>query len=241
MSTGFRRFIYQHCFRDQNFNKYAKDRYLCTSKSLELDPTESTDDLKYYPEFKKLIKSSKFHYKDGHTCFQVECKLCKKAGDKWAYVNKRTGTLTCPNCDIKISLSSAKNAYERSKQIVDYKKENKEYESKYNRNKTVSETVCNSLQIKGLKPVDMEMLNATHIPELNTLHFPLKNVARKIVGENVLYLDDGREECFQNENASGILLHEHANKQKAIVVSNLLDFLVLIAQRIDTREYSNGH
>lgn len=239
MSTGFRRFVYQHWFRDQNFKKYVKERNLYASKSLELDSTETADDLKHYPEFKKLVKLTKVNYKDGHTCFQLACKLCKKAGDKWAYVNKRTGSFNCPNCDVRVPLLTAKSAYENSKQIVDYTKTNNEYKTKYSANIPVSDSVCNSLQIKGLKAVDMELLNASYIPELNALKFPLKNVAGRIVGENLLHLEDGREESFQNENASGILMHGQVSKQKAILVSNLLDFLVLIAQRIDTRKYSS--
>ncbi|TMW45547.1 hypothetical protein DOY81_009373 [Sarcophaga bullata] len=234
MSTGFRRFVYKHWVRNHNFKKYVKERYLCTSKSLQLDPTETADDLKHYPEFKKLVKLTKVDYKEGHTCFQLACKLCKKAGVKWAYVNKRTGSFNCPNCDVRVPLLTAKSAYENSKQIVDYTESNNEYKTKYSANLPVSETVCNSLQIKGLKVVDMELLNASYVPELNALKFPLKNVAGRIVGESLLYLENSREECFQNENASGILMHGQASKQKAILVSNLLDFLVLIAQRIDT-------
>lgn len=243
MSTVFRRSDYQRWLRNCILSKFVvrKQNY-CSVKTVSLDSSETIEDLKYYADFKKFIKATNIEFNDGHTCLQVSCKLCKNTSpdDKWAYVNKRTGSFNCPSCDVRVSLLQAKNAYEKSKYIVDHNKETaKVYKTKCRHLVTVPENICESLQIKGLKLVDFEMLNSCYDSELNILQFPLKNASNRIVGEKWLYLEDGREECFQNENLSGVLIYGTANKQKAIVVANLLDFLVLIAQRIDTRNLYN--
>lgn len=239
MSTVFRRSAYQRWLRNCVLNKFlVRKQHFCSVKSDSLNNTETIEDLKYYADFKKFIKTSNIEFNDGHTCLQVSCKLCKNtsSGDKWAYVNKRTGSFNCSSCDVRVSLLQAKSAYEKSKYIIDYNKEAaKIYMTKCRQLENVPEHICESLQIKGLKLVDFEMLNSCYDSELNILQFPLKNSSNRVVGEKWLYLEDGREDCFQNENLSGALIYGPTNKQKAIVVANLLDFLVLIAQRIDTR------
>lgn len=238
MSTAVKRSVYQHWLRNIFSSKFIIKLNYCTTKPVDLDSRKTVEDLKYYAEFKKLIKSSNINHKDGHTCLQVSCKLCKNSSDKSAYVNKRTGSFNCPNCDVRVPLLEAKNAYEKSKYIVDYNKESaKKYSSKCRKLTNVPLDICNSLQIKGLKVVDFEMLNSSYDAELNILQFSLTNAGNRIVGEKWLHLEDGREECFQSESLSGILLYGSTSKQKAIVVANLLDFLVLIAQRIDTCKF----
>ncbi|XP_073822002.1 mitochondrial DNA helicase [Musca autumnalis] len=211
---------------------------LSTNKKFLIDNSETDEDLKHYAEFKKIVKAKNLAHKDGHTCLQVTCKLCQENadGNKWAFVNKTTGSFVCPNCDVKVPLRQVKNSYEKEKLIIDAATVRKTnvYRSTCNAVTQVPKNVCDSLQIKGLKEVDFEILEAGYDPIKKSLHFPLKNATHTIVGEKILYLDGGLEMTLQNANLSGILIHEQSPNQKAIVVTNVLDFLVLIAQRIDT-------
>lgn len=208
-------------------------------RSLKADSNGEDQDLKYYADFKKFIKSQDFDYKDGHTCLHLPCKLCASSDkDKWAFVNKTTGNFICPNCDVTVSLKLAKSAYEKEKLIVDHLKEIANvYTSKCGDITQVPSNVCEHLQIKGLKTVDFEILDAGYDNVLNVIKFPLKNASGREVGEKLLYLEDGHEETVQSKRLSGILIYGQNSKQKAIVVANILDFLVLIAQRIDSRKF----
>lgn len=215
-------------------------RWINTGRKLVFDNNQVELDLKYYTDFKKIIKLKKLELKDGHTCFRVPCKLCvhNSLGDKWAFVNKTTGNFVCPNCDVKVPLLQAKNSYEREKPFIDCNVAiNNLYKTTCNVITQVPTSVCDGLQIKGLKTVDFEILEAGYDPIIQALQFPLKNVSRRVVGEKIFYLENGIEETHQNQNISGILIYEQGSNQRAVVVTNLLDFLVLIAHRIDTRKF----
>lgn len=244
MTAVFCRFIYfnHRRFRNQNLPELSIKRCLSAVKSVPLDSDERDQDLKHYADFKNTIKTLNVDYKDGSTCLHLPCKLCAQSNPgKVAFVNKHTGSFYCPNCDIRVSLLQAKIGYEKKKPIVN--RHQAETANIYTREcvqvTQVPAHVCEALQIKGLKPVDFEMLDANYDPDANVIKFPLNNVANRLVGEKFLYMEDGREETLQNKHMSGILLYEVASKQKVIVVANLLDFLSLIAQRIDTRKYKH--
>lgn len=90
--------------------------------------------------------------------------------------------------------------------------------------------------IKGLKEDQLNAIGAQWEPQQQLLHFKLRNAAQVVVGEKVLYLGDRREEIFQSSSSSGLLIHGAMNKTKAVLVSNLMDFIVLATQNIETRK-----
>ncbi|XP_061398460.1 mitochondrial DNA helicase-like [Musca vetustissima] len=126
------------------------------------------------------------------------------------------------------------SAYEKERAIIDCKRVINVFRTTCNVITQVPASVCDGLQIKGLKTVDFEILEAGYDPILNVLQFPLKSVANVVVGEKLFHLKNGLEVTHQNENISGMLLYEQGSNQKAIVVTNVLDFLVLIAHRLES-------
>lgn len=212
-----------------------------TSKSMIVDIDESDQDLNHYSDFKTLLKTKGIPTKDGHTCLQVSCRICASAETAWAYVNKRSGAFMCPSCNVKLPLAAVKSAYEKRKKIVDRQQERKkEYMTKCTDCSPVPYDVCESLHISGLKQVDFELLGAAYDKNMNILQFPLKNANSRYVGEKWLFLTNGNEETHCDNNTSGLLTHCAGDKQKAekaIVVSRCVDFLALIAQRLETRVY----
>lgn len=97
---------------------------------------------------------------------------------------------------------------------------------------------CEALGLKGLKESQLNAIGAQYEPEQQLLHFKLRNAANKIVGEKILQLSDRSEQTFQSSScSSGLLIHGGAgssNKTKAVLVSNLFDFIVLATQQIET-------
>ncbi|EDV58415.1 twinkle protein, mitochondrial [Drosophila erecta] len=209
---------------------------------------ECSLDPKEYVDLKRQLRQLNLPHKDGHTCLQLECRLCdrnrqpvtnaQKGTDHGllAYVNKRTGAFICPNCDVKTSLGSALLSYQLPKP-VGYKQPLQRqplYESRFPHLADVTPEACAALGIKGLKEDQLNAIGAQWEPQQQLLHFKLRNAAQVVVGEKVLYLCDQREEVYQSSSSSGLLIHGATNKTKAVLVSNLLDFIVLATQNIET-------
>jgi len=100
----------------------------------------------------------------------------------------------------------------------------------------VTAEACEALGVKGLREDQLNAIGAQWEPQQQLLHFKLRNAAQIVVGEKVLHLGDRREETFQDSSSSGLLIHGAANKTKAVLVSNLMDFIVLSTQNIEKRE-----
>ncbi|KAH8412802.1 hypothetical protein KR009_005815 [Drosophila setifemur] len=206
-----------------------------------LDPKEFVD-------FKKQLRQINLPHKDGYTCLQLECRLCdrnkqpasstQKVPDQGllAYVNKRTGAFICPSCDVKTSLSTALSAYQVPLPAGYSKPPQTQphYETRFPDLVDVTSEACDALGIKGLKEAQLNAIGAQWEPEQQLLHFRLRNASQVVVGEKVLHLGDRREETFQGSSSSGVLIHGVGNKSKAVLVSNLLDFIVLATQNIET-------
>ncbi|XP_016976887.1 twinkle protein, mitochondrial [Drosophila rhopaloa] len=210
--------------------------------------TECSLDPKEYVDFKRQLRQLNLPHKDGHTCLQLECRLCErnkqpatsaqKGGDQGplAYVNKRTGAVICPSCDVKTSLANALLAYQLPTPVGYRRPPQRQplFESRFSHLVHVTAEACEALGIKGLKEDQLNAIGAQWEPEQQLLHFRLRNAAQQVVGEKVLYLGDRREETFQGSLISGLLIHGGANKSKAVLVSNLLDFIVLATQNIES-------
>lgn len=112
-----------------------------------------------------------------------------------------------------------------------------EYVTRYPNLISVTAEACEALGLKGLKEAQLNAIGALYEPEQNLLHFKLRNASHKVVGEKVLHLGDRSEQTFQCSSSSGLLIHGIGNKSKAVLVSNLLDFIVLATQNIETRAY----
>ncbi|XP_017097877.2 mitochondrial DNA helicase [Drosophila bipectinata] len=203
-------------------------------------------DPKEYVDFKRQLRQINLPHKDGHTCLQLECRLCDRnkppvqqqgtGQGLLAYVNKRTGAFICPNCDVKTSLSNALPAYlipspESYKRPLQRKPI---FESRFPDLIDVTPEACEALGIKGLKEAQLNAIGAKWEPQQQILHFQLRNAAHHVVGEKVLHLGNRCEETFQDGASSGILIHGVGNKSKAVIVSNLVDFVVLATQNLET-------
>ncbi|KAH8377214.1 hypothetical protein KR093_004195 [Drosophila rubida] len=207
-------------------------------------------DTREYLDFKKQLRQHNVYNKDGHTCLQLECRLCERYNYKvqpasaaarsqgpQAYINKRTGAFMCPHCDVRSTLSQALTAYQNPPHIA-YRRapiQTVEYKSRFPNLTDVTVDACEALGIKGLKVAQINAIGVKYEPEQHLLHFELRNAAQQLVGEKVFHLEDRSEETFQGSSCSGLLMHTGAgNKSKAVLVSNLLDYIVLATQNIDT-------
>ncbi|EDW03552.1 twinkle protein, mitochondrial [Drosophila grimshawi] len=206
-------------------------------------------DTKEFIDFKKQLRQQNVYNKDGHTCLQLECRLCERLPAAAttttatrsshlpiAYINKRTGAFICPSCDVKATLSQALAAYQ-TPPAAGYQRApmNKSlYKSRYPNLVSVTTEACEALGLKGLKEAQLNAIGAQYESEQHLLHFALRNATQTVVGEKVLNLSDRSELTFQGSVSSGLLIHGAANKSKAVLVSNLLDFIVLATQNIET-------
>lgn len=113
-----------------------------------------------------------------------------------------------------------------------------DYKSRFDNLTTVPVEACEALGLKGIKESQLNAIGAQYEPEQHLLHFKLRNAAQKVVGEKVLQLSDRSEQTYQQGScSSGLLIHcgaGNGNKTKAVLVSNLLDFIVLATQQIET-------
>ncbi|XP_017859304.1 PREDICTED: twinkle protein, mitochondrial [Drosophila arizonae] len=204
---------------------------------------------KEYLDFKKQLRQLNVYNRDGHTCLQVDCRLCERlpaaaratatasrSQGPLAYVNKRTGAFICPNCDVKVSLTHALEAYQTvpPSGFRRLPEKSLEYATRFPNLISVTAEACEALGLKGLKETQLNAIGAQFEPEQKLLHFRLRNASHKIVGEKVLHLGDRSEQTFQCSSSSGLLIHGSGNKTKAVLVSNLLDFIVLATQNIET-------
>ncbi|XP_016962045.1 mitochondrial DNA helicase [Drosophila biarmipes] len=222
-----------------------KSREWRKNYATQVDPSlaECSLDPKEYLDFKRQLRQLNLPHKDGNTCLQLECRLCnrqpsQKSNDQGmlAYVNKRTGAFMCPNCDVKTSLASALAAYQLPSPAGYRRLPQRQplHESRFPNLVNVTPEACLALGIKGLREDQLNAIGAQWEPQQQLLHFKLRNAAQVVVGEKVLYLGDRREETFQESSSSGLLIHGAANKTKAVLVSNLVDFMVLSTQNIET-------
>lgn len=149
------------------------------------------------------------------------------------------GAFICPNCDVKVSLTHALAAYQTVAPAGFRRLPEKslEYATRFPNLISVTAEACEALGLKGLKEAHLNAIGALYEPEQKLLHFKLRNASNKIVGEKVLHLGDRSEQTFQCSSSSGLLIHGSGNKTKAVLVSNLLDFIVLATQNIETRAY----
>jgi len=75
----------------------------CRLYATSIETEEYTLDPREYSDFKKQLRQQNVYTKDGHTCLQLECRLCERnnkfepvtttsrAQGPQAYINKRTG------------------------------------------------------------------------------------------------------------------------------------------------------
>ncbi|XP_037960945.1 twinkle protein, mitochondrial [Teleopsis dalmanni] len=201
------------------------------NSSVQVDVDVSDLDVKHLTDFKKHLRVNKIPYKDGPTCLQLQCRLCEQ--NHTAYVNKRTGAFLCPGCDVLKPLPLAANLYEKGQQLNKADLTKEIYISQFNKPANVTQDVCDELRIPGLKVADLNALDAKYSSECNTLIFPLRNEGGIVTGEKSLHVSSKSEDVFQNSLRSGLLIYGPANKNKAILVSNLMDFLVLVMQRLE--------
>lgn len=111
---------------------------------------------------------------------------------------------------------------------------NKKYQSLLEA-KEVDQNTCDRLGIRGLTAKDLKELECGYVASKDVLQFPLRNAAGLIVGEKLYNLSNKTEETVQNQNASGLLIGGAVNKNRAILVTNLIDFLVLSMQKLDCK------
>ncbi|KAH8412002.1 hypothetical protein KR222_006176 [Zaprionus bogoriensis] len=244
------------------FNKNSC-RLNANNYATSVETEDYTLDTKDYINFKKQLRQRSIFNKDGHTCLQLECRLCERNSlppaaapaatttttatgtalppqGPQAYINKRTGAFICPNCDIKTTLAHALTAYQ-TPAPAGFKRvaaRTEEYKSRYDNLVPVPAQVCESLGIRGLKESQLHVIGAQYEATQQLLHFRLRNAAHKVVGEKVLQLSDRSEQTFQGSCSSGLLIHtgpgNSSKKSKAVLVSNLLDFMVLATQNIES-------
>ncbi|KAH8353491.1 hypothetical protein KR084_011357 [Drosophila pseudotakahashii] len=231
--------------KNNNNSRVWRENY---ATQVDTNLAECSLDPKEYVDFKRHLRQLNLPHKDGHTCLQLECRLCErnrqpatnaqKGADQGllAYVNKRTGAFICPNCDVKTSLANALMAYQLPTPVGYRRPPQRQplHESRFPHLIDVTSEACEALGIKGLKEDQLNAIGAQWEPQQQLLHFKLRNAAQMVVGEKVLYLADRREENFQDSSSSGLLIHGAANKNKAVLVSNLMDFIVLATQNIET-------
>lgn len=112
-----------------------------------------------------------------------------------------------------------------------------DYKSRFSNLTPVTAKACEALGIKGLKETQLNAIGAQYDAEEQILHFKLRNAAQRVVGEKVLHLGDRREETFKGNCNSGLLVDDSGSgsKNKAVLVSNLIDFIVLATQNIESR------
>lgn len=110
------------------------------------------------------------------------------------------------------------------------------FESRFPDLVDVTPEACEALGIKGLKEAQLNAIGAKWEPQQQILHFQLRNAAHHVVGEKVLHLGSRCEETFQEGSSSGILIYGVGTKSKAVIVSNLVDFIVLATQNLETRK-----
>ncbi|EDW64595.2 mitochondrial DNA helicase [Drosophila virilis] len=223
-----------------NKSRRLPGRHYATSAESE----EYVFDTKEYIDFKKQLRQQNVNNKDGHTCLQLECRLCERmpatattrAQGPLAYINKKTGAFICPNCDVKLTLANAARAYQTPAPSGYQRapKKTPEYASLFPNLVNVPTEACEALGLRGLKEAQLNAIGAMYEPDQQLLHFKLRNAAHLVVGEKVLRLSDRSEQTFQGSSSSGLLIHGTGNKSKAVLVSNLLDFIVLATQNIET-------
>ncbi|EDW75445.1 uncharacterized protein Dwil_GK23862 [Drosophila willistoni] len=232
-----------------------KSKALTKYYATQTETTDYTLDAKEYLDFKRQLRFNNVPHKDGHTCLHLECRLCAARNTKdlqpergaskgqghvarWAYVNKRTGTVVCPNCEVKSYLSQILPAYQLTPPAGYQRLIQRQplFTSSYINLTSVSQEACDLLGIKGLKATQLNAIGAQWEPQEQLLVFQLRNAAQHVVGEKILHLTgDRREKTISHKDAtnSGLLVHG-VGKQKAVLVSNLMDFIVLATQNIET-------
>ena len=109
------------------------------------------------------------------------------------------------------------------------------FHSKLQLNDELTQTTCDKLGIRGLNVKDLKELACAYDASKDLLQFPLRNAAGIIVGEKTLQLNSRQEVTNQNQNSSGLLVAGPLNKHRAVVVTNLMDFLVLVMQKLDCK------
>lgn len=138
----------------------------------------------------------------------------------------------CPKCNVRKRLSQVIHLYEQGKRLNENEIDASLPKFINTELIDVTQDVCDLLQIRGLKVQDLKSVGCLYDKLRHSLHFPLTDVTNAVVGEKVYQLGEGSEETKQGRHFSG-LLHCGTIKPKAILVTNVIDFLVLLSHHLE--------
>nr|XP_023016578.1 twinkle protein, mitochondrial [Leptinotarsa decemlineata] len=218
----------------------------------------ATDDI---PEvstvsIKKALKFNGVSYEDGYTCFIASCTLCHKH-DKTVkssklYINKTTGMFMCSNCKksgpwttYESTLSIKKSKKGRLKVDEETISETEklrialeEIRNSTNELKLLEEEQLQSVLKKFKLPVisnsTFESLDVRIDEKQTSLYFPLENVESEIVGYRKVHSRLNEDIVIPDPTYGGLLTGKAPkNKDLAILVPNVSDFLVLVNSKVN--------
>lgn len=204
-----------------------------SSKSEILGDSSNIIDQKVITDFKRMLKKNYVPVKDGFTCLQIECRVCTSQSSSAAYLNKTTGLFICPSCQIEFPLKDVKKFYDGNFRLSEDTLQKKSHVPPLENLIEVPKEICDSLKIQSLSESQMQKLGVKYDPVSRNLLFPLKNVVENHVGDKTLSPLTLIEDTFPKDNCSGILCHGSTDNTKAVLVSNLMDFLSLCCQKLD--------
>ncbi|XP_055912932.1 mitochondrial DNA helicase [Eupeodes corollae] len=203
-----------------------------TFKSEILAEPNSLVDQKALSEFKKLLKKLEVPVRDGFTCLQIECRLCNNPTRSTAFLNKTTGLFMCPSCQVKFPFKDVKKSYEENVQINEVNLKKDVYIPSINTVEEVPKEICDSLKIPSIS-TQLRKFGVKYDSDTENLYFPLKDATGQHVGDKILNLATLAEETLPKDNCSGILCHGPTDASKAVLVSNIMDYLSLCGQKVE--------
>ncbi|XP_055385981.1 mitochondrial DNA helicase [Condylostylus longicornis] len=186
---------------------------------------------------KRLSKTNGIQIKDGFTCLELSCRLCKneEKNSPLAYIVKKTGLFYCPNCEYTSSINTIMANYDPTAKVTreTYKKTPYQPKCIFDDSNKLSEKLYSNVIYQKINSEIIRKLEIGYKNDTNSIHIPLKNKLGNIVGENIVNLNNMNEELIPEDCNSGLLSFLSGKSSKAVLVRTLNDFFALVLSNID--------
>ncbi|KAJ3662790.1 hypothetical protein Zmor_007118 [Zophobas morio] len=197
---------------------------------------------------KKILNDKKISFDEGFTCFIVHCTCHKKTSKntpKNLYINKTTGMFMCSCCkkagqwDFFNHHFFSADGKPKPLEDADYQKQLTESLKEIRENSEVLlsnnkfESVLSKFKLPVVSSNSIQNLDIRIDKPLQNLFLPLENVESEIVGYRNLNFKEENDVILPHLMYGGLLIGKALkNKDVAILVPNIADFLVLLNAKV---------
>ncbi|EFA00172.2 mitochondrial DNA helicase [Tribolium castaneum] len=201
---------------------------------------------------KRVLNKTKISFNEGFTCFIIACPFCTKRAKSnihKLYINKTTGMFMCSSCKFTGQWNFLDHHFnskkEKSKKVqeicnvMDHQEKLAESLKQVREssdllvNSDKFEKILNKFKLPKISSESIKNLDVRIDKPLQNLFFPLENVECETVGYRKINYQNGDDLIIPHIMYGGLIVGKALkNREAAILVPNISDFLILLDSKI---------